>query len=264
MAQRVEFENMDPKTRTEATVEILAARTRAMADLFPQSQSTFERIAGGCVASCGADSMHNYACGIGSAGKVSEEELDALEDFFRVRGSPISLLVTPPTDPSLISMLTKRGYVRGRSRRDWWRPTVGYEPHVGDEQVSVVPVVPGNTENWARLAAQGFDEGRIGDILAMAQAQGAYPFLALYGKEHVGAALLTIYKDVGYLSTATTLDSHRGKGVHKALIAERLKHAFEASCKTVFATTDPKESISEKNLAYFGFMLLDEMWFVSR
>ena len=48
--------------------------------------------------------------GLGLHGEVGPEELDRVEDFFRSRGVPSTIVLSPMADPSLRIMLGERGY----------------------------------------------------------------------------------------------------------------------------------------------------------
>jgi GNAT superfamily N-acetyltransferase len=55
----------------------------------------------------------------------------------------------------------------------------------------------------------------------------------------VGAAILSLHGDVGYLASAATLPEMRRRGVHAALVRARLLDAAEAGCSLVFARAVP-------------------------
>ncbi len=72
--------------------------------------AAFLDIAGGCAIFVGVDSPLTQAVGLGLNGPVNEDDVDRLEDFFRSRGARISLDYCPLAAPSLLEILSHRGY----------------------------------------------------------------------------------------------------------------------------------------------------------
>ena len=58
-------------------------------------------------------------------------------------------------------------------------------------------------------------------------------FLARVDGAPAGAAVLSIHDDIGYLAAGSVLPAFRGRGVHAALIAARLRRANTRQCRIV-------------------------------
>ena len=67
-------------------------------------------IAGGWMTYGGPDSWANQACGLGLDGPVTDEQLDALVDFYVSRNANPQIEVCPFADESLIHGLARRGF----------------------------------------------------------------------------------------------------------------------------------------------------------
>ena len=58
----------------------------------------------------GVGSPLTQAVGLGMKGPVTEPEMERLEAFFEVRGSPTQIDLCPLADPSMLELLSLRGY----------------------------------------------------------------------------------------------------------------------------------------------------------
>jgi GNAT superfamily N-acetyltransferase len=82
--------------------------------------------------------------------------------------------------------------------------------------------------------------------------EGQAAFLALDGGVAVGGALVTVVDGLALLTGAGVLPSHRGRGIHGALLAARLAWARDRGCDLVAAATRPAAA-SQRNLERAGF-----------
>ena len=100
-----------------ATLELARRVDRAEIDfcalattLSALDAATLER--GGGLAVYGAPgSPVNKVLGLGLGVEVSDDDLDAIEQFYAERGCPVQIELCPLAAPDLASRLTKRGYV---------------------------------------------------------------------------------------------------------------------------------------------------------
>ena len=74
------------------------------------SNAAFAPIAGGTAIFAGVGSPMTHALGIGMCGRVSEEEMERLEAFYRERGSPCLMDLCPMADDSVINFVQSRPY----------------------------------------------------------------------------------------------------------------------------------------------------------
>jgi N-acetylglutamate synthase-like GNAT family acetyltransferase len=77
--------------------------------------------------------------------------------------------------------------------------------------------------------------------------------MAFDGSRPVAIAMLCVFEDLGYLTSATTTESHRQRGAQQALIAKRLERAAEAGCAMLVSETLYMIEHSWRNLQRAGF-----------
>jgi MOSC domain-containing protein YiiM len=109
---------------------------------------------------------------------------------------------------------------------------------------------------WVDVLAEAFGtEGgdaawrRFGRLLA--RSKGEHAIVAMLDGRLAGAAATFIRRRVGWLGGGAVLPWARGRGIHRALIAERTRRAADAGCRRVTATAD-LGSTSAANLEAMG------------
>lgn len=84
-------------------------------------------------------------------------------------------------------------------------------------------------------------------------------YMALEGDRPVAVARLYVHGEIAYLGTAATLERHRGRGAHRALIARRIDDARIMGARRLvaqIAAHDPERpAASYRNLTALGFEL---------
>ncbi|HEY6608101.1 MAG TPA: GNAT family N-acetyltransferase, partial [Candidatus Limnocylindria bacterium] len=115
----------------------------------------------------------------------------------------------------------------------------------------------GEVGAWSSVIAAGADLGPR-DAAAFAALE---PNLALAAHHHrfiaeldgtpVGAASLHVHHHVGWLRSGTVLPAHRGRGIQRAMIEERLAHAERLGCDLVGSLANA-DSSSARNLERVG------------
>ncbi|HWC95881.1 MAG TPA: hypothetical protein VG456_04010 [Candidatus Sulfopaludibacter sp.] len=213
-------------------------------------------VAGGCAIFVGADSPLTHAVGIGLNGAVSAAELDAMEEFFRSRGSKVSIDLCPLADAGLLPALTDRGY----------RPTEFNNvlvKRLARTEMAFTPrvrrAIPGEGDLWAYTVGHGFfeqpelttEEMEVGRaIFAM---PGAMCYLAATESgEAAGGGASAVRGGLATLFADSTLTRFRRHGFHAELIAARLNEALAQGCDLATASTLPG-SISQRNYERAGF-----------
>ena len=114
---------------------------------------------------------------------------------------------------------------------------------------------------WVDILADAFgDEGgnatwaRFGPLLARAKSEHA--LLATVDGRPAAAAATFIRRRVAWLGGGAVVPWARGRGIHRALIAERIRRAMDAGCRRVTATADVGTA-SAANLTRMG---LPKIW----
>jgi MOSC domain-containing protein YiiM/ribosomal protein S18 acetylase RimI-like enzyme len=110
---------------------------------------------------------------------------------------------------------------------------------------------------WAELFITGFG---IDDVLAgawrrlnpnLVRARGYHQFIGSLGGRDVAASALFVRRRVGWLGGGTVLPDARGRGIQRALIADRARRAAVAGAHRVMATAEV-DTRSAANLEALG------------
>jgi GNAT superfamily N-acetyltransferase len=227
-------------------------------------------LAGGIATFTAPGAPLNKVAGLGFGGSLDEGELEAVEKAFAERGSPVQVEVSSLADPSIVRVLSTRGYilqgfenVLGRSLPAEGAATLG----------SGIEIVASPLEDlgpWIDVVVSGFaspdtqgvpsDESYPRELLEsvmadMASAHGLSRFLARRDGVVAGGASLRLSEGIAQLCGAATLAPHRRRGVQSALLAARLQIATAAGCDVAIVTTAPG-SKSQENVQRQGFDLL--------
>lgn len=216
----------------------------------------FEPFAGGVAVFAGAGSPMTHAVGIGMRGRVSEEELERMEAFFRERGSGCVIDLCPMADPSVLAFVQARNYRAVEFNNVMVRridPDEVIEPVAG-----VRAAAEGELPHWSRLVSEGFSEympvTEQMQGLVSAMCKGAHCWFA--GEpEPVGGASMTVHERVALLSGDAVLTAARGRGWQAALIRERLAAAQRLDCNLACAAVLPGSG-SHRNYERAGFQLM--------
>jgi hypothetical protein len=257
-----------------SSVTMLKAATTAMAFRSPETKLSLAECAGGCLAFSGTDVPLTRAIGVGTAGRVSEDDVDAVESFYRSRNSPVRIVVSERTDPRLRDVLRSRGYNSDDFMQNWWIPLERTAAPVLSPDIEVVPAGVNQAEAWVRTVAAGFgeenspvDEAKIplrvlDTFYCLGFADGAQPFFAKHKGVIAGGGVLHVTAETAFIRTTSCRIEHRNQGVQRALMAFRLDAAARAGCRFAFSSTD-KPGPSSRNLRRFGFIALSTSFTMS-
>lgn len=91
------------------------------------------------------------------------------------------------------------------------------------------------------------------DFMRTAGQEGCFHYMAFDGPRPVAIAALCIFEGIGYLTSAATAESHRGRGAQLALIAKRLERAEAGGCTIAVSETLYMLEHSYRNLQRAGF-----------
>jgi hypothetical protein len=94
--------------------------------------------------------------------------------------------------------------------------------------------------------------------LRSASAPGFHHFMAFDGGTPIATATLCVLDDLGYLGTALTAESFRGRGAQQALIARRIESAASLGCRILVSETLSFLKVSLGNLQKAGFKAIFE------
>jgi len=232
--------------RTEARSNADFVETRARLD--PASDAEWIEVAGTYAMYDGVESPLTQTFGLGIFEEVSDVEIEKLEEFFKRHDAPVFHEVSPMADPSLMELLTRRGYKPMELTSVMFLPLdeVSSAHRASNSKITTRVIEKHEVDTWARTAADGwstempgmedfmFNFCRIG-----AQCQGAYPYIAERDGRPISTAAFLIYDGIALLAGASTIPDGRNQGGQTALLAARLDFARKTGCKLAIMGAAP-------------------------
>jgi ribosomal protein S18 acetylase RimI-like enzyme len=201
----------------------------------------------------------NAVKGAGLAGPVTPAEWDQIESFFRAHNSPVVVDLCPFADPAFVERLGDRGYRIAAFETVLFRELDEAPPRPELPAGCVIQSPRAErAAEWGRVVGAGFADG--GDPfpfavdLARVRAglEHSVMVLAVVGGVAAGGAALSIASGTAHFAGAAVLPEFRGRGIQRALTAERLRIARERGCS--LAKLDVLAgSVSHRNAEHAGF-----------
>jgi GNAT superfamily N-acetyltransferase len=226
--------------------------------LYPESGAEWMEHGGACAVFNGIDSPVTQSFGLGIFETLDAAALDTVERFFFDRGTAAVHEVSPLAGVAALDLICRRQYnpveISSVMYRDAECPLAEASP-----DIHVHVVGPSETPVWADVLTRGWlaeypefrelflENGAIG-----ASCDGNVPFLARVGAEPGAAATLCIHEGVALLGGAATVPEMRRKGLQTALIAARIRYAFEHGCDLLMMVAEPGSN-SQRNAERNGF-----------
>ena len=241
--------------RSEAATGAEVAETARRLD--PASGAASIGVAGGRAAFVAPGLPVNRAVGLGLGVPVAAQDLAEVEAFFRQRGCTPRIDLCPLADRSLTGGLGARGYTIARVLNAHVRAIAPNEP---TSAVPGVEIVADGGEDWAMTVAQGFlgrdtvPEKDPSFQLARLTARrpSVTTLLARIGGTPAGGAALAVRDGLAILFSASTRETHRGRGVQRALLSAGIAAAAAAGCDLATVAVAPAGS-SERAARELGF-----------
>jgi GNAT superfamily N-acetyltransferase len=221
----------------------------------------------------------NKVLGLGLGVTVTDEDLDAIEQFYDERECPIQIELCPLVSVDLVAKLQARGYVLKGFENELGcaLPRVSDRPaeagHDGPPTNGLhVEVLAGDCEqeDFLRATVEGFavpdagpqpPDGPAPDVvetIGRAMRQFIHPDIVRYlvriDGEPAGAAASVITDGVLGIFGTGTRPAYRRRGVQSAIVAKALDGAI-GRADLAIATTEPG-SISQRTFERFGFQVL--------
>jgi GNAT superfamily N-acetyltransferase len=252
-----DFVDLDLARRLEMAETISPDCYEALRRYGPSDPIALLKVAGGYAFCCGPDYPVNQIVGMGLYDEVTAADLDQLEDFFRSRGVPCSVVLSPMAHASLRMMLGERGYSIAEFNTVLIRRIQPEEPFSPPPGIVIERVTDDTIGPWMRAVAKGFEQEIVvaeSVFGGFAVLPGALPFLARIEDKVVGGCggrVIPEARIAAFFGTAT-LPEYRGRGVQSALIAKRLHEAALAGCEYAVVSTNPGSG-SQRNMERRGF-----------
>jgi|ERR1035437_1333439 GNAT superfamily N-acetyltransferase len=253
------FSDLALSKRLEATEgyacrEFAAARLR----LFPECGSAWRQCAGATVVFDGVDSPTTQSFGMGLFEEVTEGAMEEIEHFFFERGTAAVHEVSPMAGPAAFDLLCARGYkpieVSNVLYRGVEMPAVEH-----GENIRVSIIGPEDVGLWSNVSARGWThehpelEAFVQQMGEVCAARENCPcFLAEVDGEAGAAGLLCIHEGAALLGGSATVPELRRRGLQGALLAERMRYAFEQGCDLAMMVAEAGSN-SQRNAERKGF-----------
>jgi GNAT superfamily N-acetyltransferase len=255
--QLPDFVDLEFARRLEMAETILPDCVEALRRFNPATPCEAETVAGGVAFFGGTDYPSNQIVGMGLYGDVRSDDMDRVEDFFRSRGVPSTIVLSPLADMSLPALLGERGYRIAEFNSVLIRRINAEEPFTAPAGIVIERASRQNVSSWTHTLAKGFSqEVTVGEDVfgGFATLPGALAFLARIDGKAAGGCAGRIIPEarIAALFGASTLPEFRGRGVQSALIALRLHEASKAGCEYAVVSTNPGSG-SQRNMERRGF-----------
>jgi len=223
----------------------------------PSRPIAAENIGGGVAFFGGVRYPANQIVGMGLYGEVAPDDLDRVEDFYRSRGVPATIVVSPLADAGLLTLLGQRGYRIAEFNSVLIRRIGKNEPFKSPVGITLERTTEETAKSWARAIAQGFSDivPVSPEIFAgFVTLPRALNFLARIDGTVAGGCCGRIIPEarIAALYGTATLPEFRRRGVQSALIARRLHEAALAGCEYAVVSTQPGSG-SQRNMERRGF-----------
>lgn len=249
-------------TRELATLIEASERTllrgfvEAARRLRPHASFDVIDIAGGVASFMGPASPLSQSTSLCLTNGIFAGEIDCLTRFFHDRGAPARVWVNPLADPSLEKALASAGY-EPVGRNNALAIDLSANGATRDRRI----VEESDAQAWGFISARGFldryDGVEEGTFLAasIASSDGVIALSTVDDGIIVATGAMTVQGELASLFAGSTLAEHRGKGYHRAMVADRLARARERGARYA-RTSAPIGSTSESNFRACGMTVL--------
>ncbi|HWC19668.1 MAG TPA: GNAT family N-acetyltransferase [Terriglobales bacterium] len=238
----------------EACAEFAAARQR----IFPQSGAEWIASGGTYAVFDGIDSPVTQTFGLGLFEELTATSLEAVEGFFLDRQAPVFHEVSPFAGVAAMDLLCRRGYRPVEISNVLVRPLADVDQEAnpdsgGMSKLQVRVIHPEESRLWSDINAKGWSHEHPelhGFLLEMGtigvERRHSDCFLAELNGVPGAAAGLCIHGGVALLAGSATVPELRRRGLHTALLYERLRHAARNGCDLAMIVVQPG-SDSQRN-----------------
>ena len=261
MTAAMRFSNLALSRRLERAEGFACAQhAEARRHIDPESTAEWIECAGAYAVFNGKDSPITQSFGLGLFEELLPTSLDVIERFFVERGAPVLHEVSPFAGVATLELLCSRKYRPIEISSVLYRPVeqVTTEP---TDKISVRVVGPEEAELWASINARGWaqEHPELFDLLAhlggvTAVQKHAFCFLAEFERKPGAAGTLCLHDGVALFGGSATIPELRRRGLHNALLHERMRYARHRSCDLAMMVAEPGSS-SQRNAEREGFRI---------
>jgi len=235
-----------------------AAFVDAQARIDPASGAIWKEIGGTFAMFAGVGSPITQTFGLGMHQPLVETDLDALERFFRLRGSAVSHEVCPLSGVDVSARLAQRQYRPCEMSQVLFRRIEAGTTPPSSGALTVRQVRMDEAVQYGKIAAQGWIEHPevmpFIEGFAQLSLMAAACFFAELDGMPIATAALFIHGGTALLAGASTIPGGRRRGAQNALLDARLRHAANQGCDLAMMVAAPG-SASQRNAERQGFRI---------
>ena len=233
-----------------------AAFVEAQARIDPHSGAIWKTCGGTAAMFAGVGSPITQTFGLGLHEPLVDRDLDAIERFFRSRGSAVNHEVCPLAGVDVYATLARRGYKPIELSTVLYRQIAGATGAAG--ALTVRQAKAEETVLYGKIAAQGWSEHPelmpYIDGFARLSLASATCFFAERDGEPIATAALYMHEGTALLAGASTIPGGRRLGAQNALLNARLETAASSGCDLAMMVAAPG-SASQRNAERQGFRI---------
>jgi GNAT superfamily N-acetyltransferase len=225
----------------------------------PEIGAAEEEICGGHMVFAGLGSPIGRATGVGLHPSLTSQDLDRIEAFYRERGAPSQVDLTPIHEPAVFEMFKERGYAIAELNNVLYRKLDGSEEFPSSDGFAIRRSPPEEADVTGAIVESAFfpegaPEAFRGLIAPLYQMEDALAFVATIGGQPVacGTGIVIAEHRVFALCGAGTLAPYRGRGLQTALLCARMSAAWHAGCEYATVVTQGGTT-SQRNAERLGF-----------
>jgi len=228
--------------------------------VFPDCGAGWIKCAGTYAVFDGVDSPLTASFGLGLFEVLNPASLAIIESFFLDHGAQVSHEVIPFAPIATLELLCNRNYRPIEFSNVLFR---GLEPAIPkhNDRIRIRIVGKEETQLWTNINAKGWTHEcpeLLQFLLQLGTISGACEqivrFLAEFDGKPGAAGALCIHEGVGVLGGSATIPELRHRGLQTALVAERLRYAFEHGCDLTMMAAQPGSN-SQHNGERHGFQI---------
>lgn len=235
-----------------------AAFVEAQARLDPSSGAIWKNVGGTFAMFAGVGSPLTQTFGLGMHAPLVDKDLDAIERFFRTRGSAVFHEVCPLAGVEVSRTLALRGYLPVEMSTVLYQPIDAGTLTAATGDVSVRQVERREAAFYGKVSARGWSEHPevmpYIESFSKLSVDCATCFVAERGGQAIATAALFLHEATALLAGASTVPEGRRQGAQNALLDARLRSAAAAGCDLAMMVAVPG-SASQRNAERQGFRI---------
>lgn len=235
-----------------------AAFVDALARIDPASGALWTEVGGTHAMFAGLGSPITQTFGLGMHQPLLEKDLDAIERFFRIRGSAVFHEVCPLSGVEVSALLASRSYRPCEMSSVLFQPIAAARTVASNPSLTVRVASKEDGAAYGKTAALGWSEHPevmpYIENFAKLSLASATCFFAEQDGAPIATAALFMHNGTALLAGASTVPAGRRQGAQNALLHARLQHAAAHGCDLAMMVAHPG-SASQRNAERQGFRI---------